>query len=76
MEPGRPAQPVHGVLLDIDGVLHVGMQPVAGASQAVNWLEREGKSRQTGWIAKTGYFKLRDTASFLFGVEFFTRIAK
>jgi len=31
-----------GVLLDIDGVLHVSMQPVAGAAETLQWLERQG----------------------------------
>ena len=31
-----------GVLLDIDGVLHVSMQPVAGAIETLFWLERQG----------------------------------
>ncbi len=35
-------QPVRGVLLDIDGVLHVSMQPIAGAAETLNWLEQHG----------------------------------
>ena len=31
-----------GVLLDIDGVLHVSMQAVAGAIETLLWLERQG----------------------------------
>jgi HAD superfamily hydrolase (TIGR01458 family) len=31
-----------GVLLDIDGVLHISMQPVAGAIETLLWLERQG----------------------------------
>ena len=31
-----------GVLLDIDGVLHVSVQPVAGAIETLLWLERQG----------------------------------
>lgn len=31
-----------GVLLDIDGVLHISMQPVAGAIETLHWLERRG----------------------------------
>ena len=31
-----------GVLLDIDGVLHVSMQIVAGASETLFWLEKQG----------------------------------
>jgi HAD superfamily hydrolase (TIGR01458 family) len=33
---------VRGVLLDIDGVLHVSMQPIAGAAETLLWLRREG----------------------------------
>jgi HAD superfamily hydrolase (TIGR01458 family) len=32
----------HGVLLDIDGVLHVGMRPIAGANETLLWLEKHG----------------------------------
>src|SRR5947207_14360240 len=32
----------HGVLLDIDGVLHVSMQAVAGANETLLWLEKQG----------------------------------
>jgi len=35
-------QPVRGVLLDIDGVLHVSMQPISGAVEALHWLELHG----------------------------------
>ena len=31
-----------GVLLDIDGVLHVSMQPVDGAIETLQWLEKQG----------------------------------
>lgn len=34
--------PIRGVLLDIDGVLHVSMQPLAGAAEALNWLSQHG----------------------------------
>ncbi|MBX5458703.1 MAG: TIGR01458 family HAD-type hydrolase [Thermogemmatispora sp.] len=33
---------VRGVLLDIDGVLHVSMRPVEGAAEALRWLEQHG----------------------------------
>src|SRR5436190_10938254 len=33
---------VHGVLLDIDGVLHVSMQPLKGAPEVLRWLEQHG----------------------------------
>ena len=33
---------MRGVLLDLDGVLYVGDEPVPGAAAAVDWLEREG----------------------------------
>ena len=31
-----------GVLIDIDGVLHVSMQAIAGANETLLWLERQG----------------------------------
>ncbi len=33
---------MRGILLDIDGVLHVSMQPVAGAIETLHWLEKQG----------------------------------
>ncbi len=33
---------VRGVLLDLDGVVYVGEQPVAGAAETIGWLTREG----------------------------------
>src|SRR5205085_8481041 len=35
-------EPVHGVLLDIDGVLHVSLQPLKGATEVLRWLEQHG----------------------------------
>ncbi|GAC1357533.1 MAG: HAD-IIA family hydrolase [Ktedonobacteraceae bacterium] len=35
-------QAIQGVLLDIDGVLHISMQPIPGAADTLLWLEREG----------------------------------
>src|SRR6266571_5743245 len=37
-----PMPPIHGILLDIDGVLHVGMQPIPGAADTMHWLEQQG----------------------------------
>ncbi len=34
--------PIRGILLDIDGVLHVGMQPIAGAAETLRWLDQQG----------------------------------
>ncbi len=34
--------PIRGILLDIDGVLHVGMQPIAGAAETLRWLDQRG----------------------------------
>jgi HAD superfamily hydrolase (TIGR01458 family) len=42
---------VRGVLLDIDGVLHVSMQPVAGAAEVLRWLEQRGY--QTCFVTNT-----------------------
>ncbi len=33
--------PVRGVLLDVDGVLHVSMRPIEGAVETLRWLERQ-----------------------------------
>jgi len=33
---------VRGILLDIDGVLHVSMQPIAGAVETLHWLDQHG----------------------------------
>lgn len=33
---------IQGILLDIDGVLHVSMQAVAGAADTLGWLVRNG----------------------------------
>ena len=40
-----------GVLLDIDGVLHVSMQPITGAAETLQWLERHGY--QVGFVTNT-----------------------
>jgi HAD superfamily hydrolase (TIGR01458 family) len=33
---------IRGILLDIDGVLHVSMQPIAGAADTLRWLDQHG----------------------------------
>src|SRR5205085_9093910 len=33
---------IRGILLDIDGVLHVSMQPIAGAAETLRWLDQQG----------------------------------
>src|SRR5438270_1984037 len=33
---------MRGILLDIDGVLHVSMQPIAGAADTLRWLDQQG----------------------------------
>ncbi|MDQ6659899.1 MAG: hypothetical protein M3Z24_02910, partial [Chloroflexota bacterium] len=33
---------IRGILLDIDGVLHVSMQPISGAIETLEWLEQQG----------------------------------
>ncbi|HTI15871.1 MAG TPA: TIGR01458 family HAD-type hydrolase [Dictyobacter sp.] len=33
---------IQGILLDIDGVLHVSMQPIPGAAEALSWLAQHG----------------------------------
>ncbi len=42
---------LRSVLLDIDGVLHVSMQPVSGAAETLRWLERQGY--QTCFVTNT-----------------------
>ncbi len=42
---------VRGVLLDIDGVLHVSMQPIQGAAETLRWLDQKGY--QTCFITNT-----------------------
>ncbi len=37
-------QTIRGILLDIDGVLHVSMQPIAGAAETLQTLEQQGYS--------------------------------
>src|SRR5436305_5271634 len=43
--------PLHGILLDIDGVLHVSMKPLQGATETLSWL-REHKY-QTCFVTNT-----------------------
>src|SRR5215471_2699176 len=33
---------LRGILLDMDGVLHVGMQPITGAAETLRWLDQQG----------------------------------
>lgn len=42
---------IRGVLLDIDGVLHVSMRPIEGAVETLNWLEAHGY--QTCFVTNT-----------------------
>ncbi len=42
---------LHGVLLDIDGVLHVSMQPIPGAADTLRWLDQNGY--QTCFVTNT-----------------------
>ncbi|RYP80694.1 TIGR01458 family HAD-type hydrolase [Nocardioides guangzhouensis] len=42
VRPGCIMEGVKGLLLDLDGVVHVGDAPVPGAADAVAWLRREG----------------------------------
>jgi HAD superfamily hydrolase (TIGR01458 family) len=44
-------QTIRGVLLDIDGVLHVSMEPIAGARETLNWLAEHGYS--TSFVTNT-----------------------
>ncbi|MBV9231286.1 MAG: TIGR01458 family HAD-type hydrolase [Chloroflexi bacterium] len=42
---------IRGILLDIDGVLHISMQPIAGAAEVLSWLEQQGY--QTCFVTNT-----------------------
>ncbi len=42
---------IRGVLLDIDGVLHVSMQPIQGAIDTLHWLDQKGY--QTCFVTNT-----------------------
>ncbi len=42
---------IRGVLLDIDGVLHVSMQPIGGAAETLRWLDQKGY--QTCFVTNT-----------------------
>ncbi len=42
---------IRGILLDIDGVLHVSMQPVNGAADTLHWLDQKGY--QTRFVTNT-----------------------
>src|SRR5438552_19188708 len=33
---------IRGILLDIDGVLHISMHPIPGAAQTLEWLAQQG----------------------------------
>jgi HAD superfamily hydrolase (TIGR01458 family) len=44
-------QPVRGLLFDIDGVIHVSMQPIPGATETLSWLEQQGYA--FGFISNT-----------------------
>jgi len=50
MQEERPFM-IRGVLLDIDGVLHVSMQPIPGAADTLRWLGQSGY--QTCFITNT-----------------------
>ena len=42
---------LRGILLDIDGVLHVSMQPIEGAAETLRWLDQKGY--QTCFVTNT-----------------------
>lgn len=45
------APDVRGILLDVDGVLHVGFEPIPGAIEALRWLEQ--KAYPTCFVTNT-----------------------
>lgn len=58
--------PIRGVLLDIDGVLHVSMQPIAGAVETLHWLEQHGYP--TCFVTNTTTFARATLAQHLQGI--------
>ncbi len=46
--------PIRGILLDIDGVLHISMQLIAGAAETIAWLAQEGY--RTCFVTNTTIF--------------------
>jgi HAD superfamily hydrolase (TIGR01458 family) len=42
LKEAKRMQSIRGVLLDIDGVLHVSMRPVVGAVETLHWLAQNG----------------------------------
>ena len=42
---------LHGILLDIDGVLHVSMKPIPGAAETISWLTQH--NYQTCFVTNT-----------------------
>ena len=59
-------EPIRGVLLDIDGVLHVSMQPIAGAVETLHWLEQHGYA--TCFVTNTTTFARATLAQHLQGI--------
>src|SRR6266516_5209634 len=47
-------QSVRGILLDIDGVLHISMQPITGGTEVLAWLKQQGYA--TGFVTNTTTF--------------------
>jgi HAD superfamily hydrolase (TIGR01458 family) len=47
----RSHAPIRGILLDIDGVLHISMQPVPGAVETLRWLEAH--TYRTAFVTNT-----------------------
>lgn len=59
-------EPIRGVLLDIDGVLHVSMQPIVGAVETLHWLEQHGYP--TCFVTNTTTFARATLAQHLQGI--------
>src|SRR6266704_344020 len=47
-------QSVRGILLDIDGVLHISKQPITGGTEVLAWLKQQGYA--TGFVTNTTTF--------------------
>ncbi len=59
-------EPIRGVLLDIDGVLHVSMQPISGSVETLQWLEQHGYA--TCFVTNTTTFARATLAQHLQGI--------
>src|SRR5258708_7051699 len=57
---------IQGVLLDIDGVLHVSMSPLPGAAETLRWLGQNGY--RFGFVTNTTIYSRITLARLLQGI--------